>query len=345
MTRTNMTCAIGLLWCVLALPLVAETVAVVNGERITRAEVDESIAARLAALEQQAYALRRGSLDNLITTALLRAEAKKEGISVEELRKRLSSATVQVTRADVEKEYAARPGAFDSLSTDEALERVRLDLESRARLTAYRDATAKLRASASIEVRLDAPRVDPGNPDVDGAPFRGPRDARIVITEFADYECPYCRSSQPALDRLLEAYGDEVRLVFRQFPLESHPQALAAAKASVCAAKQGRFWEVHDALFAAPSLAEDVLRRAASSAGLDVPAFDACRASDATLAAVMKDRQTGKRIGVTGTPTYVVNGVVLSGAVGFEQLQSAVIDELKKAAPARASMQQKDGKP
>jgi len=205
MTRNHMTRATGLLLCVLAFPLAAETVAVVNGERITRAEVDESIAARLASLEQQAYALRRGSLDNLITTALLRAEAKKEGISVEELRKRLSNATVQVTRADVEKEYAARPGAFDSLSTDEALERVRLDLESRARLAAYRDATAKLRASASIEVRLDAPRVDPGNPDADGAPFRGPRDARVVITEFADYECPYCRSSQPALDRLLEA--------------------------------------------------------------------------------------------------------------------------------------------
>ncbi|HYC93894.1 MAG TPA: DsbA family protein [Thermoanaerobaculia bacterium] len=136
-----------------------------------------------------------------------------------------------------------------------------------------------------------------------------------------------------------------MRLVFRQFPLESHPHALAAAKASVCAAKQGRFWEVHGALFAAPSLSEDVLRGAASSAGLDAAAFDACRASDATLAAVMKDRQTGKRIGVTGTPTYVVNGVVLSGAVGFEQLQSAVLNELKNAAPARASLQERDGKP
>jgi protein-disulfide isomerase len=145
--------------------------------------------------------------------------------------------------------------------------------------------------------------------------IRGPADAPLLI-EYADFECPYCA----ALEQSLE--GAHVRLVFRHFPVRSsHPRAWPAARASEAAASQGRFWEMHDLLFADQGRLEDPhLWRRAEELGLDVERFEADRRSDALAERVRRDFSSGVRAGVVTTPTVFARGRMVSGAIDLAKL-------------------------
>jgi protein-disulfide isomerase len=167
-------------------------------------------------------------------------------------------------------------------------------------------------------------------------PARGAADASITIVEFADFQCPYCRKMAPVLKRAIEQYPHDVRLVYRYMPLSDiHPDALSAARAGFCAAEQGKFWEMHDAMFADPSaLGSAALLQTAASLKLDGSAFSACLNSDKTLAAVRSDYEAAVTAGVSGTPGLFINGRYLSGAVSWDRLAGIIDSELRRGAAA-----------
>jgi predicted DsbA family dithiol-disulfide isomerase len=306
-----------------------QTVAIVNGRRITQREVDRAVAAQLLPLEEQIYALRKAALDNLVFRTILEDEAAKRGLTVEELRRRLTAGKVEIQASEVEKVYAENAQAFAAMSPDEAKERLRLDMESQARMQNYREALLRLKESSRIEFRLEEPRL-PMMRDDGRAPSKGDRAALITITEFADFQCPYCRQSQISINQVLQQYKDRIRLVFKHLPLEEiHPQAFPAAQAALCAGEQGSFWQYHDALFASESLSPEVFKRLASGLGLNVPALEACTRSEASRAAVLKDLSEAKQLGINSTPTFIINGRVFRGAPSFEGLKAAIERELK----------------
>ena len=138
--------------------------------------------------------------------------------------------------------------------------------------------------------------------------------------EFADFECPYCVRIVSSLKRLEETYGDNVRLVFRQFPLSSiHRHAQKAAEASLCADEQGKFWEMHDVMFEEQgTLGLTDLKEKAARLGLDSERFDACLDSSKYAARVAADFDAARRLGLTGTPAMFINGRFLSGAQPYE---------------------------
>lgn len=153
-----------------------------------------------------------------------------------------------------------------------------------------------------------------------GRPFLGPEDAPVTIVEFTDYQCPFCgRHTRQTLPRLLDEYQGEIRYVIRNFPITSiHPEAAGAAVAAECAHEQGRFWEYHDLLFSNQAdLERDSLKRYAVEAGLDPETFDPCLDSNATVDLVSLDFSEGRDYGVTGTPTFFINGQKLDGALPF----------------------------
>ena len=159
--------------------------------------------------------------------------------------------------------------------------------------------------------------------EVAGFPARGPEDAPVVIVAFSDFECPYCSRVIPTLEHVVETYGDQVRLVFRQFPLNNiHPNAQKAAEASLCANDQGKFWEMHDLMF-----------KEQKSLELDVEAFNECIDSSKYAETVMSDLKAGGQVGVTGTPALFINGRFLSGAQPFEQLAAVIDAELAGQEP------------
>jgi protein-disulfide isomerase len=167
-----------------------------------------------------------------------------------------------------------------------------------------------------------------------GRPSAGPSDAPVTIVEFTDYACEYCaRHATTVLPRLLATYGSRLRYVVRNFPLtESHPQAQQMAQAAECANDQGRFWDLHDALLAHPErLQNDDVRARAKALGLNVDVFGRCLTSGRHYATVLVDAQTAENLGVTGTPAFVVNGVLVVGAKSFEQFARLIDDALARA--------------
>jgi protein-disulfide isomerase len=316
------------------LPAVAgaagEPLAELNGETITAEEVEQALGARLRDLEEQIYRMKRRKLEELIGERLLAREAAKRGISVQALLNAEVTAQVgAVTEQEVETVYQANKGRLKGEEA-QVRERIRGHLQNQ-KLASRREALLQsLRSQASVAVHLQAPPVFRVDVAVDGAPFRGPAAAPVMIVEFSDFHCAFCKQIRPTLGQLLARYGDKVKLVHRDFPIESlHPQAPKAAEAARCAHEQGKFWEYHDALFAnAPKASQEQLGVYAQQVGLELPSFERCLSSGIHAAAVRKDVDDGTRLGVTGTPAFFINGRLLSGAQPLESFARVIDEEL-----------------
>lgn len=304
-------------------------VAKIGGCIITQKEVDESIADQLRPLQEQMYALRKVALENIIARTLLEDEAKKRGISVDELKKQFTAGKVDVPQSQLEKSYSENASLFGSMSPDEAKERVRLDLEGQMRIQLYKDALTRLRTDRNVEVFLAPPKLVVKSEEVADAPSFGDRDAPVTIIEFSDFQCPFCRQSQATIKKILETYNHQVRLVFRHFPLEMHSDAFSSAQAAVCANQQGLFWKYHDALFSSNDLSDKGLNRIAQTVGLDSSKFDQCMTSDKSREVVTKDVKDAQRLGINSTPTFIVNGNLIRGAISFSEFSAVVDRELK----------------
>jgi protein-disulfide isomerase len=168
-----------------------------------------------------------------------------------------------------------------------------------------------------------------------GSPSKGPEDARITLVEFSDFECPYCSRAVREVDALLKAYPKEIRLVYKQFPLSMHPHARLAATAALAANEQGKFWEMHDRLFANyRQLSREHILALAKDAGLDIERFTADWASPKLAAEVSKDYKDGESAGVFGTPAFFINGKLYNGPMELSAVKPLIDAELK---PVRAS--------
>src|SRR3989338_808559 len=176
----------------------------------------------------------------------------------------------------------------------------------------------------------------------DDDPVLGAANAPVTIIEFSDFQCPYCRQFwRDTLPQIKTNYIDKglVKLVYRDFPLTNiHPAAQVAAEAGACAHAQGKFWEFHDAVFAAQdeqgagtvAFTADDLKSWAVAAGLAAPAFNACLDAEVNRDEVLKDFQDGVAAGVGGTPTFFVNGIAVEGALPYIQFQQLLDQELRR---------------
>ena len=161
-------------------------------------------------------------------------------------------------------------------------------------------------------------------------PQRGGDNAAVTIVEYSDYQCPYCRAVESSLRRVLKKYGDQVRLVYMDFPLGFHQHAMEAAIAARCADEQGQFWSYHDALIENPSgLSTVALKTTAAQLGLDPVSFDACLDGRKYESAVVADRTQGERIGAHGTPYFIVGSHPMSGAQPDSAFESAIDYQLR----------------
>jgi protein-disulfide isomerase len=168
--------------------------------------------------------------------------------------------------------------------------------------------------------------------DTDGDPQIGPDDAKVTIVEFSDFQCFYCkRFRDTTLDALVEKYGDNIRFVYRDYPLPMHPQAQAAAEAAECANEQGKFWEMHDLLFANQEvLSDDAYAGFAGQLGLNTQQFGDCLSNHKYAGEVAADQQDANAYGVSGAPAFFVNEQMVVGAQPLSVFESLVDQELNK---------------
>jgi protein-disulfide isomerase len=167
---------------------------------------------------------------------------------------------------------------------------------------------------------------------VDGAPQRGPATAPVTIVEFGDFECQFCARGHETLEKLRRRYGDRVRVVFRHFPLSFHSHAFMAARASLAAHAEGKFWEFHDRLYATQAqFDEETLLAIARELRLNLKKFKERLHSDEFDAQISGDLRLGTTLGVRGTPAYFVNGRAVDGAVPELEFRLTIQEELERA--------------
>ena len=314
-----------------------DAVATIGDEVVSLTDLEKSSAIELASLDEQRYRVLDRKLGLMIGERLLTLEAKRRGVSIEALmHAEVTSKTPPVTGEDVNafiKQNRARLP-----QGDEADLKVKVaDYLHRMQLNQRMDAfVAGLRTQTPVQVFLRPP--DPIRVSVDGKVgfSRGPADAPVTIVEFTDFQCPFCKGVVPTLKELVTKYSDRVRWVFRDFPIAGlHPDAQLVHEAARCAGEQGKFWLYHDLAFErAPAATPANLREYAVEVGVDAAAFGQCLDSRKHRAAIAADIEIGAKLGVTGTPTFFINGQALVGNQPLAEFQRVVERELARTASA-----------
>lgn len=309
-----------------------------RGADITAAQLGED----LAAAEHQALRTycnavieaRTTMLDNHIQRTLLDELAKAENKSIQEyVQGRIESLVPAPDDAAIQAFYETNKSP-ETPPLEMVRDQVISAMTGEQRNAALDTMIAEIEGKNDV-VRLlpdiALPPVDLSTPST--SPFLGPADAAIQVTEFSDFECPYCSRAAETLTKLKDKYKDaSVQFVFRHYPLPMHPNATPAAEYGQCAQAQGKFWPMHDAIFAAQrELSTDKLKELAAQAGLDTAALEACLASGSAAKEVAADLAKGREAGVEGTPSFYINGQPFAGNPNFEGLSKAIDAELAKA--------------
>ena len=298
--------------------------ATVDGEPIT--DADLNIESKLMDLQQEAYQARIEALGNVIAQRLLEKEAKARGITTSELlEEEVNSKLAEPSDAEIEAFYEKQKSRINK-----PLEEIRPQIseflknsQGQSVRNAYIDG---LRANSEVRVLINAPRV---SIEAGDSPRRGSKDAPVTIVEFSDFQCPYCRRVQPTLLTLLEKYPGQISLVYKDLPLRQiHPEAQKAAEAARCAGEQGKFWEYHDKLFAAPRISKEELGKAAQALNLDSIKFAGCLDSGKHEPTIQADFEQAMAIGAQSTPVFYVNGIQLKGAQPVDAFSSVIDAEL-----------------
>lgn len=307
-----------------------------DGRPIRKSEVSAPAAFRLYRYEAQAYALLEDETERLVDGRLLAEAARREGIAPEALLARIEAGVAPVSEADVEG-YLERAGGGASVPPDVARARVRHYLEEKGRIERRLAFFAEQRVRAGFTWVLPKPllpRVEISAPD---APARGPADAPVTIVHLASFASPESARSAEALARLSSEFPGKVRWLHVNWMPDENEAGRRAAELGFVAQDAGRFWELHDALFAREGrLNPDSLDAAALEAGLERDALPRADAS-ALLGRLEDDLALARRTGALRDPTLFLNGRYWSGRGGYPGLRSLFEEELVRAVDGAAS--------
>ena len=329
-------CLVALLACsatgqeaaVPATPSDDQIVATVDGVELRVSDLD--IGGELTRIRQEEYQAKVQGVEAKIAEILIRKDAERMELSFEAyLEQEIGSKLAGPTPERVERFYEQQKDRIGRPLADvrTQIERV---LQQQLVRNAHDELVARLREGSDIHVSVEPPRVQV---NAETVRVRGPEDAPISIIEFSDFQCPFCRQVQPALAELQAKYGDQVRWSFKDLPLSSiHPQAQKAAEAARCAAEQDKFWEFRATMFSSTSITRELFDSTAETLGVDMGEFATCLDSNRHRDAVLADSAEAESMGISGTPAFVINGVLLTGAQPLENFVAVIDRELERAA-------------
>jgi predicted DsbA family dithiol-disulfide isomerase len=289
------------------------------------AEYQRQLAQLRVGYERAHYELVEKELGRVLDKRALQMEAAARHQSTADL---LGTVVVPVVTEQEARGFYQSRKARTGQSYEQLAPQISEYLAGRHRDEAMRAFYDRLRAKHGVVALLEPFRQVVAA----SGPSLGRPDAPVTIVEFADFQCPYCKEAESTLREVLARHPDDVRLVYRYLPLAAiHPNATLAAQAGVCAGQQGRFWPMHDALFAdQDALAAPGLTATAQRLGLDPGQFSACLSATATGQAVAADVSSADALGVSGTPAFFINGRFISGNVPPEQFEGVIADELRR---------------
>ena len=290
----------------------AAVVATIGGQAVTAGVINDKVKMTIYKLQLDTYQVASAAVNRTIDDMLLIAEANKRSVGPEEIvRTEITEKMHHPTDAEIAKFYADNKANIPA-DLPTATNQIASYLQQQDQGRLEQALSDRLRKGAQIKVLLVEP-VEPAQTiSVEGAASRGDVSARVTVVEFTDFECPACAAMQPILEEVLKSFGNRVRFVVRNYPLDKHPHARKAAEAAVAAQAQGKFFEYTSLLFKRQAALDPAsLKKYASELGLDRSRFDADVDSNKYAAAVRHDMDDALTYGVQGTPTIFINGVML----------------------------------
>ena len=306
----------------------SDMAAVVDGETITMGELDSAAKSQLQRIETQIYHVRKKILDDMIEQKLIRDKAKKEGMAVDQfLSQQVEAKVTEPTDKEIRELYDARKEQIGK-KLKEVKDQITAYIKNNRRARARNELIASLRRDADIKIGLEPPRVDI---DVKGAPSIGDKNAGVTIVEFSDYQCPFCGRARPTVWRLVDEYKNNLRYVFMDFPLSFHRDAQKAHEAAHCAGEQGKYFEFNRKVFGNQQKMKVAdLKNYAKQLQMDAKKFDQCLDSGKFKDQVSELMRKGMDAGVSGTPAFFINGILLSGAQPYEAFKELIDSELNR---------------
>jgi protein-disulfide isomerase len=316
----------------------SDVMATVGDRKITLAEVDKKAASNLAKIRQQEYDIRRNALEQILQEDLYQKEAQARGVTIEELaRVEIDSKVPAPTAEEISKFYNENKERMGGRTLEQVNDDISKFLLSQKTQARRKDFFNEVMTKNNVAILLDSPRVSVAVREEDRT--KGPKDAPVTIVEFSDFQCPFCKRAQAVVDDILRQYPDKVRLVYRDYPLPFHPQAGPAAEAAHCAGDQGKYWEYnHHLMSVEGSLQPDDLKKRATELGLDMASFQQCVDGTKWDATIKQTTDEAAALGVTGTPTFFINGRMIVGAQP-DQFKAIIEEEIQRAARNKGGSQ------
>jgi protein-disulfide isomerase len=300
-----------------------QPVAKISGRVLTLGDLQSQESGKLLQAQYQYYLSERKALEEAIDNRLLEDEARKKQIPLDKL---LDTEVYKDVKDPTEDQLEVY---YEGLDTQEPYQSIRGEVLQHIRELRRTKARAAyveaLRKKAEINILLMPPTA---NVETAKAFTNGDKKAPVVLVEFADYQCPYCQKVNSQIQQLKKEYGELLTVIYKDFPLPMHHGAQKAAEAARCAGEQGKFWEYHDVLFYSKLIEPDELKEHARTLKLDTDRFDSCLDNGTEADAVKDDLQEAKSLGLTGTPSFFVNGHFFSGVVDYAALKDIINQQL-----------------
>ena len=267
----------------------------------------------------------------MILDHFLESDAKAASLSKEEyIEKKVVKGKGEPNKKEIEKFIKDRSIPKDKL-TDDIRGRIKDYLRENKKRELLKAYLAKKTSKKPVKIHFQKPKPPVVDIAVGDAPVMGPKNAKVTIIEFSDFECPFCARAAKTVDEVKKKYKGKVRVAFKNYPLDFHPNAKKAAEAALCAGDQGKFWQYHDTLFDNQrKLTIPDLESFAKAKKLDMGKFNECLSSNKYAQLVANDMKEGEKVGVRATPTFFINGRLLSGARPLEDFVEVIDEELEK---------------
>ena len=278
------------------------------------------------------YQTEKSSIEQTLMEEILKAEVTKRGLASQEdlLRIEVEEKAAAPNPAEIAKMYEQFKDRLQGMDLEQATPLIARQLMQQKQGERFQVYIEELKTTYNVKITLPYPEVPRMEVSADDDPFLGTDGAPIEIIQFAEFQCPYCGKAGEAIEQVLAEYPGKIKMVYRDFPLGFHDRAIPAAVAANCSGEQGKYWEMHGLLMDNQrALSEEDLSGHAVTLGLNIDQWNTCRKDPKQEAEVRKDLADGSAVGVTGTPAFFINGIMLSGALPFSEFKSIIDEELR----------------
>ncbi len=299
---------------------------------VTEAELVKGIESEIYDAETRVYEIKKNKLRAMLLEQLMKEDPEKKNMSNDEFLEKVISKGKMPTQEDVDKFVVEKQIPKEQI-TPQLLERIKQFLAEDVKQKAVEDWMGEKSKNKTLEIYFAKPNRPVFNVNLENGVSYGPVDAKVTIVEFSDFQCPHCSKAALTVKELKEKYKGKLRVVFNNYPLPFHTDAKLASEYALCANEQKGelFWKMYYSIFENQNdLSEANLKKLSTVAGVNIPKLDECLQSDRQIKNIEKSLDDGEKAGVKSTPTFFINGKLVSGALPIQQFQEIIEEELAK---------------